>query len=263
MIRIEKKGEDFFVFIPRESDALVRGSILMASIAQPPTRIDDPKTLKAYRGTCRFAIDALLKAVPAAAGGILPYPENILRISSLEAKRIYDQTDSTVRRMIAAADALSPAIELAKEFAAKGRTHSRKARTVDRMIQDYFEEQLEDSEKAKKSGEHVRWPFIIGDVNFEQRVVRKSLPVIHIAAGILSSYKWVILGHRDNDEKIMKEFGYNLDRAGSKIPNFDYRKLVFHSEAQKIILEEAEALESVVPFMQPAPRTGLIRIREL
>ncbi|MGK7870986.1 hypothetical protein [Falsiroseomonas sp. E2-1-a20] len=259
MIRIEKKGEDFFVLIPRESDELVRGAIIMASIAHPPTRVDDPKTLKAYRGTCRFAIDAFLKAVPAAAGGILPYPEDILRISALEAKRIHDQTDWTVRRMIAAADTLSPEIE----SVVKGSKHSRTTRTLDRMIQDYFGQQFEDSEKAKKSGEHVRWPFIIGDVNFEQRVIRKSLPVLHIAAAILYSYLWVILGHRDKDEKIMKEFGYNLDSSGIKVPKFDYRKLVFHSEAQKFILKAAEDLESVVPFMQPAPRKGLIRIREL
>lgn len=231
----------------------------MAAIAHPPTRADDPKTLTAYRAIGRFMIDGMLQAVPAVAGRILPFPEDMIRMSSAEAKRIYEQANRLVRRRIAAADVLQPRIESAEDCFYKRKIRYVSVKTLDRTIQDYTHEQRETVEKAKKLGEPVSAPFSIGDANFEHRVIRESLPVIHLASGIIYSLYEVF---RDVDGEIGSDFNFTVDRAGCTDPEFGYHDLLFHPKTQEVILKEAERLEPVVALAQPASRRGWIRVRE-
>jgi hypothetical protein len=260
-MRIGKEGTDLLVTIPRGIPMDLRGAALLAVTAQPPTCADDPETLKVFQAIGRLGADVHLRNEPSLRRQMLPYPADVQMTSLTDARRIQKQVMRKIGQRKAAADALAPAIDPAWKIFNGERVAGQTTMTTRGLVRRYLRAEHDRLEKYKKIGEPLESCFALDEVNFETRVLRPSLPVMHLGIALSWAVLWATGQIRGASEEIHRSFSYEM-REGVFLPKFGFMDLYFTKEVQDFILTSAEHFESLVPLMQPASRRGWVWVRE-
>lgn len=262
MLRIEKSGPDILVTFPRNIPVPLRGAALLAVTARPPARADDPRTLETFRAFGRLTAEALVGYSPALAHTPLQWPASALMMPLERARRIEKTYRRKLEERMGAADAYAPFLS-----SALASFHGHKRRrgappTVDQSVGQAIEAEFRRIEVFEALGSTTRPRFSLSPENFEQRVLRESLPVIHlctaVSAAVTRSVEMLARLPPSKTRKLPQ--GVDI-RTGKSRAQFGGDEFLFDKKSQDFILEYAEVLEPVVADARLKSRRGLVRIR--
>jgi hypothetical protein len=104
--------------------------------------------------------------------------------------------------------------------------------------------------------------FKLDPDNFEQRVVRASLPVIHLAFATAQAVERSTTDIAELPEAKRAAFGSDVAGADKRIaPQIDIGHVLADESIQDFIVRRAEELESLLPLMRRLRPTRVVRFR--
>jgi hypothetical protein len=263
LIQIEKNAADILVTIPIGIAVVLRGAAILATVAQPPVCADDPRTLEVFYALGRLAADAFLTIDPSAANTELPWPAGSLIMPLSHARRVERRYKQKLEQRMGAANAFAPFVTSVLASVSGRGVRRRRAPTVDRAVGEAIELELQRIDAFKALGQDTKPRFSISPENFEHRVLRESLPVIHICIGIAHAVARSVEMVADWPKDRTRDLPQGVDaRTGMWRPQFDADHIIFHEASQDIILEYAEIFEPVVELADLKSSRGWVRIRE-
>jgi hypothetical protein len=262
MLRIEESGSDILVTFPRDIPLPLRGAALLSATARPPARADDPRTLETFRAFGRLTAEAVVGWRPALARTSLRWPADALMMPLERARRIEKTYSRKLEERMGASAAFAPFLLSALASFLGEELRSGAPPTVDRCVGQAIEAELQRIEVFEALGSTMRPHFTCSPENFEQRVLRESLPVIHlcVAVATATTRSFEMLAEWPRSRTRGLPHGVDM-RTGKPRAYFGWNEFLFHKESQDFILECAEVLEPVVADARLKSRRGLVRVR--
>jgi hypothetical protein len=259
LLDIVETGGQITVHIADALPRGYRGCAILAVIAQPPMRSQDAETLAAFHALLRMFYAAeesrrpeggllLQSVVPAAA--MLPLP-----VAERRFKRLHKAMDER----LAAAHAMASAFR-----AAEGRAASQPKRRKSQTLEDAGLETLEDDLWMRKRltasgiGNLPRLPA--ASKNFLTRVLRPSLPVIHLAFAAAQLVEQGTKSLRQGPVELQDRHAIRL-ADGALAGDFFLGTLLLEDSFGELLLERAEQLEVLLPWLSGPQIKDFVRLR--
>ena len=238
------------ITVPAAGQSYQPGARLLAVLAYPPLSETDSRWRRAERALGRLmwagraqdeagALDALETVIPS---HLLVSEDEMLR----EDKALRRQLDL---RMGAAHVAIP-------YFRAAAQLHSGRTRTLDGWIGHLHEQEAERVETLARRGITVEARFPENRDNFETRVVRGSLPVIHLAVAIALAIDASQKAYRGLPEAQAE--GLPVDVAGPQISIGD---ILVRPDLARAIIADAVELESFLPILNQRKPSPIVQLR--
>jgi hypothetical protein len=247
--------------VPRSLLVYARGAALAATLACPPERRDDPRTLDAYRALGRIALRIFQQVDPAwERHPQLVVPEHLL----VSVDKLADAEPKLQRRLedcLGAARIAAPFLQQAKATA-RGQDQRRSMPQVQASVMRTIDQEADRVEALRRHGTETPARFGTSIDNVETRVAREYLPVLHLASAtaqmIEESQK--MLARRP--EAVRQQFDADIGGADGKVLHqFGLPELLLDVGTQQFIIHRAEQLEALLPFMPRLRPKRIVQFR--
>jgi hypothetical protein len=257
LFSIEADSDALLVKVSRMLPPYARGAALLATLADPPMKAMDRHTLRIFVALGRIAMatqedrdpDSFLKMQPA-------FPAHFSMDLKLAA-RLLREFFRRLDHRLAAAHAANPLMLEAK----RGRT-ARVPYTVAQLAKNTIDREAERMEVLTRLGAAPRPRFDTDAKNFEQRVMRGSGPVLHLAAATAEAI------HRATPEiaalPAEARLVHRMDVVG---PNGQIGHQIAASDIlwepafQNMIVERAESFEPLVRNLRLLRPKRIVKLR--
>jgi hypothetical protein len=244
------------ITVPTGGPPYLPGARLLAVLAQPPLRDGDIGWKRIERALGRLCIEAAQFHDPQ--GAELPRTTILSHamLALTEANRTDKQTRKVLDARMAAAHVVIGLIRRSGMLTGAAPYTHRGRPTIDPEIQRTIDAEADREDWPRAQGQVVRPRFDRTTDNFDNRVLRPSLPVIHLAmAAAMAIDRSQRLGAR-----LPPEQAANLPRdiGGRQISIAD---ILVCPELSRGIITEAQAFELLVAQPPlPQPRRGVPRV---
>jgi len=249
-------GEGVVIDVPMDGPSYLPGARLLAVLADPPIRTGQMGWRQTERALCRLYLAAqhgLDERRAETAQFVVP---NHLTMSLAEAEERAAKARKRHDERMGAAHVMVPFLRAIQQGSVDGRRARRL--TADGEIARTIDSEAERRETLAKLGVVEPRRFPESTDNFDVRVLRASLPVIHlaVAVGIVIDQSQKILSRRSEAEQA----GRPQDVGG---PQIGFADILMHPEYAAWIIREAEALEPLLPLLPKLkPKPGsIVRLR--
>jgi hypothetical protein len=260
-LRIEKDGKDILVTADRSGPEYMFGPALMAVLGSIPTVANDPRTLEAWRVFCRIVM-AARETNPLWNNSAQLLVPSHMTMPLKTAERVHKNLERQLQFRMGAAAVTWPFL-LEAERRHKGTRFAPQSVEVEDRAREVLEQELDRREVIEK---HVgikltrRFPEDID--NFETRVVRNSLPVIHLAVACAL----VIQRSQDELQKIPPEarnsYPVDVNRPENGLAHqIGIGHILVSREIQDFLVGLAEKIESLLPAMSVLRPKYVVRFR--
>jgi hypothetical protein len=183
------------ITIPANGPAYLPGARMLAVLAHPPSSPADTKWRQAELALCRSVLLAQQQIDPTwATREQSIIPEHLLFPATDIVKRL-EKIQNLHGNRLAAAHVAIPFFRQALRIVAGNPAEIHRASTIDARIQRTIDQEADREDWLTEHGVNVKSRFPKNDHNFETRVFRPSLPVLHIAVAMAvaidQSQKWL------------------------------------------------------------------------
>jgi hypothetical protein len=242
--------------VPMNGPSYLPGARLLAVLADPPIRAGQMGWRQTERALCRLYLAAKHGLDERWAETPQLVVPNHLTMSLAEAEKRAAKARKRHDERMGAAHVMVPFLRAAQQ----GSFDSDRTRrlTADQEITRTIHQEADRREALVKQGVVEPPRFSESIDNFEVRVLRASLPVIHLAVaiGIAIDRSQKILSGRSETEQAK----WQHDLGGRQI---GFADIMMHPEYVAWIIREAEALEPLLPLLpklKPKPES-IVRLR--
>jgi hypothetical protein len=248
--------------IARDAPVLWRGAAILALLTAPPRRANDETTLLAQRRWCRVLVDTASQddgdwgaRVQHGAAADMAWPLQ-------DAQRALPGFISKVNRRLATAHAIRRHLAAADApVAPEGQRHRR----VPSIVREALLTVQDDAalrERLETAGLAASRDLPEDVDNFKTRVLRESLPVVHIAFAYAQIHGVTQQHLRGQPPDVRARHGMDLpELSDTYVFQGMLGSLLTSGEFQDALLAKAEALEALLPRMRK-PRVGhVVRVR--
>jgi hypothetical protein len=261
-LSIHQSGNDLVVSIARSLPVAMRGAAVLAVLTAPPRQAHDPKILLAYRRWCR----GLLYLAEQEVQGWEDQPQHIapadLAWQLPDAERKLRQMLRDIERRLGAAYAARRFLQAAESAAIGG---SGKRRTRLSIEAEIIRTNLAEDELRRRLAtlKVEPLPSLPADPdNFETRALRPSLPVLHLAYAYSELREHIQRELAGRPLEVRQQHGLILPGADdSYIYEGALGNLVTSGAFQESLLDRAERLEVLLPFMPKLRPMRVVRVR--
>ncbi|MCB5946041.1 hypothetical protein [Acidocella sp. KAb 2-4] len=244
------------ITIPTNGPAYLPGARLLAILAYPPASDADQKWRRAELAICRAALLVTQELDPDwAKREQTIIPEHLLYPATDLTKQL-DKIATLHRHRLGTAQVAMPMLKQALRVAQGAPAENRRNATLDSRIQHVLEGEEARKEWLSEQQLTAEGRFPEDDHNFENRVFRLSLPVLHLAAALAVAI-----------DRSQKEFRRNPAQAPASA-KADIGGLQIHTghlltepELVRWIINAAIEYEGLLPLLKKPAIKDFVRLR--
>ena len=234
---IRREPELRTLTIPTSADEpYVAGATLFGILARPPNAPTDRKFQPAVDALCHQVLMRQFAAEPDLARAPRVVTPAYLMLPTPQLVRLQAEIPKRLQERMAAAHAAMPFFQEAERLAAGGQPAKRRRKSIDQQAARVIAAELERSEWLQASGHTIDRSCPADESNFESRLIRPSLPVLHIAAAVA-----IVMDLCDKELRAMPakvQDGFPRDMKGPQV-------------SLEIFLEQPELVALVVVKSRP------------
>ena len=236
------------ITVPNNPPSYLPGARLLAILAYPPSSSSDQKWRQAELALCRSVLLAQQQIDPTwATQGHWIIPEHLLFPATDITKKL-EKIQALHGHRLGAAHVAIPFFQQALRIAGGNPAETRRASTIDSRIQRTIDQEADREDWLTEQGVSIKSRFPKDDHNFEHRVFRPSLPVLHIAVAVAVAIDQSQKALRVEPSAIQGEF--YRDMGGPQINVADFLTNPVLARHVIALAEEYERLTPLLPKLR-------------